>query len=203
VFADRIGLDLQQLSNFMASAIIAAMLLAWPIGRVCDRFDRYRVMLVVAVVAGLSSLVAAFISTFSNYSPLALLLFVGLYMGLSAAIYPIAVAITNDLMESHQVTAASTALLLSYGVGSIIGPLLSALFMELLGAKGLFISNALVLGGLSLFMLVGPGRDHPEVTQQEHYYTTSPEAGLGLSELDPRYTEFEEHPAADSNREER
>jgi len=197
VFADRIGLDLQQLSNFMASAIIAAMLLAWPIGRVCDRFDRYRVMLVVTVVAGISSLVAAVISTFGNYSPLALLLFVGLYMGLSAAIYPIAVAITNDLMESHQVTAASTALLLSYGVGSIIGPLLSALFMELLGAKGLFISNALVLGGLSLFMLVGPSRHHPEVAQQEHYYTTSPEAGLGLSELDPRYTEFEQSAEAE------
>lgn len=35
-------------------------------------------------------------------------------------------------------------------------------------------------------MLVGPGRNHPEVTQQEHYYMTTPEAALGLAELDPR-----------------
>lgn len=188
VFADRIGLDLGQLSNFMASAIIAAMLLAWPVGWICDRFDRYRVMLVVAIVAAVSSLIAAAIG---HYSPVVLVLFVGLYMGLSAAIYPIAVAITNDQMESHQVTSASTALLLSYGLGSIIGPLVSALFMDLLGARGLFISNALILGGLITFIMLGPIRSHPKLAQQEQYYTTTPEAALGLSELDPRNTEFE------------
>ena len=121
----------------------------------------------------------------------ALVLFVGLYMGISAAIYPIAVAITNDLMETHQITAASTALLLSYGIGSIIGPLISSLFMDFLGPRGLFVSNALMLGGLILFMVAGPKRQHPTVEQQEQYYTVTPEAGLGVEELDPRNTEFE------------
>jgi MFS family permease len=190
VYADRIGLELNQLSNFMASAIVAAMILAWPVGRVCDHFDRYRVMLVVATVAAVSSLIAA---TISGGNMVLLVFFVGLYMGLSAAIYPIAVAITNDLMESHQITSASTALLLSYGLGSIIGPLVSAMFMEFLGARGLFVSNALILAGLILFMVVGPGRSHPKIKRQEHYYTTTPEAALGISELDPRNTEFEEH----------
>lgn len=195
VFADRIGLELEQLSNFMASAIIAAMILAWPIGRVCDHFDRYRVMLVVAIVAALSSLIAASIS---GGNVVLLVFFVGLYMGLSAAIYPIAVAITNDLMESHQITSASTALLLSYGLGSIIGPLISAMFMELLGARGLFVSNALILTGLILFMVVGPGRSHPKIKRQESFYTTTPEAALGISELDPRNTEFNEHSDTDA-----
>ncbi|MEP1215716.1 MAG: MFS transporter [Marinobacter sp.] len=194
VYADRIGLDLGQLSNFMASAIVAAMLLAWPIGRLCDHFDRYRVMLVAAIVAGLCSLAAAFIG---NLNMIALVLFVGLYMGISAAIYPIAVAITNDLMESHQVTAASTALLLSYGLGSIIGPLISALFMDILGPHGLFISNTLILGGLIVFIAFASKRRHPPVEQQEQYYTTTPEAALGLSELDPRNTEFEEQDDVD------
>ena len=124
VYANQIGLNLGQLSNFMASAIVAAMLMAWPIGQLCDRFDRYRVMLVAAIVAAVCSLAAAIIG---NISMVALVLFVGLYMGISAAIYPIAVAITNDLMETHQITAASTALLLSYGIGSIIGPLVLSL----------------------------------------------------------------------------
>ncbi|MBL3556920.1 MULTISPECIES: MFS transporter [Marinobacter] len=189
VYADRIGLDLGQLSNFMASAIVAAMLLAWPIGRLCDHFDRYRVMLVAATVAALCSLVAAFIG---NLNMIALVLFVGLYMGISAAIYPIAVAITNDLMESHQVTAASTALLLSYGIGSIIGPLISALFMDMLGPRGLFLSNTIILGGLIVFIALASKRRHPPVEQQEQYYTTTPEAALGVSELDPRNAGFEE-----------
>ncbi|SET23727.1 Predicted arabinose efflux permease, MFS family [Marinobacter segnicrescens] len=189
VYADRVGLDLNQLSNFMAAAIVSAMILAWPIGRLCDQFDRYRVMLVAAAVAGACSLAAALVG---NASMIALVFFVGLYMGISAAIYPIAVAITNDLMESHQITAASTALLLSYGLGSIIGPLLSALFMDVLGPQGLFVSNTLVLAALILFMLVGPQHRHPTVEQQEHYYPTMPEAALGVAELDPRNTEFEE-----------
>ncbi|MFW5824218.1 MAG: MFS transporter [Marinobacter sp.] len=189
VYADRIGLDLNQLSNFMASAIVAAMLLAWPIGRLCDHFDRYRIMLLATLVAGVCSLAAA---ATGSASMITLVLFVGLYMGISAAIYPIAVAITNDLMESHQITSASTALLLSYGVGSIVGPLVSALFMDFLGPRGLFISNALILGGLAAFLVAGPKRPHPTVEEQEHYYPTMPEAALGVAELDPRNTEFEE-----------
>ena len=196
VYADRIGLDLGQLSNFMASAIVAAMLLAWPIGRLCDHFDRYRVMLVAAIVAALCSLVAA---VMGNLSMIALVLFVGLYMGISAAIYPIAVAITNDLMESHQVTAASTALLLSYGLGSIVGPLISALFMDLLGPRGLFISNTIILGGLIVFVAFASKRRHPPVEKQEQYYTTTPEAALGLSEIDPRNPEFEEQETGEND----
>jgi MFS family permease len=188
VYANRIGLNLEQLSNFMATAILAAMLLAWPIGRLCDHYDRYRVMLVAAIIAAGCSLVAALVG---HMSMIVLVLFVGLYMGISAAIYPIAVAITNDLMENHQVTAASTTLLLGYGLGSIIGPLVSALFMDMLGPRGLFVSNALMLGGLVLFMVAGPRHRHPTVEEQEHYYPTMPEAALGIDELDPRNTEFQ------------
>lgn len=188
VYADRIGLDLAQLSNFMATAIIAAMLLAWPIGRFCDRFNRYRVMLVAAVLAAGCSLGAALVGNFSM--PL-LMLFVGLYMGISAALYPIAVAITNDLMASNRITAASMALLLSYGIGSCIGPLASAAFMEALGPRGLFVSNALILGGLILFLLKGPDRHRSPVEQVESFYTTTPEAALGLAGLDPRNPDFQ------------
>lgn len=193
VFANGIGLDVNQLSNFMAAAIIAAMILAWPVGMLCDRFDRYKVMLIASCVAAACSLVAALVG---NFSMLLLVIFVGLYMGITATLYPIAVAITNDLMESDQITATSTALLLSYGVGSCIGAPLSAAFMEVLGPRGLFVSNALVLGSLILFMLFGPSRKHPAVEDQQQFITLAPEAALGLAELDPRYTEFEEYKEA-------
>ncbi len=189
VFADRIGLDVNQLSNFMAASIIAAMVLAWPVGRLCDRYDRHQVMLVVSCVAAVCSLGAALVGDFNMTL---LMILVGLYMGIAATLYPIAVAITNDLMESDQITATSTALLLSYGVGSCVGAPLSALFMELLGPRGLFVSNALILGGLILFILFGPSRPRPAVVDQQQFITLSPEAALGLAELDPRYTEFEE-----------
>ena len=41
-------------------------------------------------------------------------------------------------------------------------------------------------------MLFGPSRKHPAVEDQQQFITLAPEAALGLAELDPRYTEFEE-----------
>lgn len=189
VFGDQVGLERNQISNFMATAIIAAMLFAWPVGRLCDYFDRNRIMLSAATVAALASLSAALMGGFST---LVLFVSVGVFIGISATLYPIAVAVTNDLMESRQITAASTALLLSYGIGSCLGPLLSALFMDLLGPRGFFISNALVLGGLILFLT--PVRKQPTVpvTEQEQFFTATPEAILGLAELDPRAPEIDE-----------
>mgnify|MGYP002006172289 CR=1 FL=1 len=55
VYATLVGLDVARTSTFMASAIVAAMLLAWPLGRLCDRFDRRRVMFWVAVAASASA----------------------------------------------------------------------------------------------------------------------------------------------------
>lgn len=201
VYAERIGLDLGQISNFMASAIVAAMLLAWPVGRFCDNFSRYQVLLVATVTAAIASIATAL---FGSYSPLFLVIAVGLYMGITASLYPIAVAITNDLMDSHRITAASTALLLSYGLGSCIGPLLSAFFMELLGPRGLFVSNGLILIGLVLFLVAGPGRTPKSVPHHTDYFTTSPEATLGLQEIDPRNPDFEPYEEkAEEEREEK
>lgn len=78
VYASRIGLDIPQVSNFMASAILGAMLLAWPLGQLCDRFDRYRIMVAVSSVAAACSLAVVLLGSFNM--PL-LILFVGVYMG--------------------------------------------------------------------------------------------------------------------------
>ena len=51
VYATMVGLDVARTSTFMASAIVAAMLLAWPLGLLCDSFDRRRVMFWIAVTA--------------------------------------------------------------------------------------------------------------------------------------------------------
>lgn len=190
VLADRLGLNVGQVSNFMASAIVAAMILAWPMGRLCDRFDRYDVMRIAALVAGAASLGAAFLGPFH---PMVLILFTGIYMGIGAALYPIAVAITNDLMDNRQITSASTTLLLSYGIGSCIGPVATATIMELAGPRGLFLTGTVVLGGLTAYLILGgkPARVPRSPDEQEAFVSTIPEATLGLAEMDPRNPEFE------------
>ncbi|WP_100638928.1 MFS transporter [Marinobacter salexigens] len=192
VYATMVGLDVAETSTFMAGAIVAAMLLAWPLGRLCDRFDRRRVMFWVVFFASL----AAVAVSFSGAGNLRLLMaLVGVFTGLSAMIYPISVAITNDRMESTRIVGASATLLLSYGVGSVIGPIVMAELINLLGPKGLFIGNA---GFLLVLAIITSLRitftDDVAVEDQEQYVPAMPETSPVLTELDPRNTEFHESP---------
>ncbi|MFO7527895.1 MAG: MFS transporter [Marinobacter sp.] len=199
VYATLVGLDVAKTSTFMASAIVAAMVLAWPLGRVCDRFDRRRVMFWVALVAAAAAGVVGVLEPMN----LALLtLVVGLFTGLSASVYPIAVAITNDRLESSRIVSASATLLLSYGVGSVIGPIVMAELIGLLGPRGLFLGNAgfLVLLALITSYRISHTEDVP-VAEQEHFVPAMPETSPVLTELDPRNEEFHESPEVEQMKE--
>ncbi len=200
VYATLVGLDVAKTSTFMASAIIAAMLLAWPLGRVCDRFDRRRVMFWVALLAAAAAAGVAVLGA-ANLAMLTLL--VGLFTGLSATLYPIAVAITNDRMDSNRIVAASATLLLSYGIGSVIGPITMAELINLLGPAGLFYGNAgfLVLLAVITSYRITHTEDVP-VEEQEHFVPAMPEASAVLSEIDPRNEEFHESPEVEEMQEE-
>ncbi|HEA51533.1 MFS transporter [Marinobacter antarcticus] len=188
VYATLMGLDVAKTSTFMACAIIAAMILAWPLGRLCDSFDRRRVMFWVACTAALAAVAVSLLGTGNLWL---LMVLVGLFTGLSAMIYPISVAITNDRMESTRIVAASATLLLSYGVGSVIGPIVMAELINMMGPKGLFLGNA---GFLFVLAVITSLRitytDDVAVEDQQDYVPAMPETSSVLTELDPRNTEF-------------
>lgn len=188
VYATLMGLDVSQTANFMASAILAAMLLAWPIGIVCDRFDRRRIMFWIAVLAAIAAVVVSLLG--SNHL-LALTLAVAVFTGLSASIYPVAVAITNDRMESSRIVAASATLLLSYGIGSVIGPVVLSKLIDLLGPQGLFYGYAATL--IVLAIATSYRITHTAdiaVEDQEQFVPAMPEMSMVLTEMDPRNVDF-------------
>lgn len=197
VYATMAGLDVSRTSFFMAAAIVAAMILAWPLGRICDTFDRRRVMFIVAVGAAATAVTVAVVGS-ANLTLLMLL--VGLFTGLSATLYPIAVAITNDRMESHRIVAASATLLLSYGIGSVIGPVVMAELMSALGPSGLFWGSAgfLAMLAVATSYRISHTPDVP-VEDQEHFVAAMPEASPVLAEIDPRNEEFQVSPEAEAD----
>jgi MFS family permease len=190
VYATLVGLEISRVSTFMASAIIAAMVLAWPLGRLCDRFDRRRVMFWVALIAAAA---AGGVVFFGADRLWLLTVLVALFTGLSATLYPIAVAITNDRMESNRIVSASATLLLSYGVGSVIGPIVMAQLVAAVGPEGLFMGNAgfLLLLAVATRYRIASTRDIP-VADQEHFVPAMPESSPALAEIDPRNEAFHE-----------
>ncbi|MDC0661507.1 MFS transporter [Marinobacter sp. SS21] len=194
LFASLTGLDSDQVSLYMFAAVLAAMCFAWPVGWVCDRVQRSYVLLAICVLGGGSSLLNVWLveATFG----IRLAVVCGC-MGLSAALYPVAVAITNDQMDSSQMIAASTGLLLSYSFGAVLGPLVSSRLMEVLGPGALFQTLAVSLLLMAVYTLYRQHRRAPlAVAEQEGFVPAIPTL-QPIPDIDPRHENFVDTPIED------
>jgi len=190
IFAVRSGLDIGQVAAFMGLAILAAMFLQWPIGLLSDYVPRRVVILVVVGCSIIAGLIAAF---FGDRSMLWLYLSVSLFHGLVACIYPLCLALTHDMLPNNQIIPASATMLYSYGLGSVVGPILGGLSITLFGPAGLFF---MVAAMLTLLLMLGihssvKERD-PAVEEQVHCVAVAPVSTSVILELDPRSEEFQE-----------
>ncbi|MES1926484.1 MFS transporter [Salinisphaera sp. T31B1] len=135
VYASRIGMSIPQISYYMAMAVLATMVLQWPVGRLSDRFDRrWVIALSSAVAAGGAALGIGLgeIAEWVVYIATALL------FGLAGCLYPLSLAMINDNMDAGDPVRASAGLLLAYGAGTCLGPVGGALTMQWIGPAGLF-----------------------------------------------------------------
>lgn len=193
VYAKLRGFSIEQLSLYMALSVLAAMLLQWPAGKLSDLYDRRRVLTRLAALASLLSLGAALVG---GVSIVGLFLLTALFLGVSTSLYPISVALVNDSMDYDHIVAASSGLLLSYGVGTCIGPLAGSLVMQWLQPDALFYFTAACLVLLAVF---GHYRsvstpDVPLEDQASHVTVVTPSTPV-IAEIDPRNEEFEPAPA--------
>ncbi|MBA4503190.1 MFS transporter [Marinobacterium marinum] len=191
LFASMTGLKNDQISLYMFASILTAMLLAWPIGWICDRAKRSYVLLIILVLAGGAS--AANTLVIEQDFTLRLIALC-ICMGLASTVYSIGVAITNDMMDSSHIIAASSGLLLSYGIGSVIGPLASSALMSYYGPGALFQMLAAALALMAGYTLYRQYRVPPlPVEAQEHFIPAIPDVHP-IPEIDPRNEEFVDTP---------
>ncbi len=154
VYAKASGLSVADVSLFMSVAIVAAAVCTWPLGRVSDRFDRRSVITAVSLGAGIAAVAAM---TLADGDRLPFFGAVFAYGGLALSLYSLCVAHTNDRLQPDQMVAASSGLMLCYGVGAILGPMSVGTLMDHIGPRGFFIYLALVhllVGSLAIYRMV-------------------------------------------------
>lgn len=151
LFAHRIGLDAGGVARFMSAAILGGALLQWPIGRLSDRSDRRRVIMLVSFSAVAAALA---IALFGNWHPMVLYASAFIYGGFAFSVYSLSVAHTNDHLEHSQLLEATRSMLLLHGTGATVGPALAGLLMALLGPGSLPIYFAFVLASLGSYALL-------------------------------------------------
>ena len=154
VYATNIGLSKEQLSLFMASLIMSGLLLQWPMGRWSDRVGRGPLLVGIPVVVAIAALVMTQVTSF--YFVLACGVFFGAFL---FTIYSLSAATSNDMVGADQRVQVAGGLLITYGAGASIGPIVGGQFMGLLGPPGLFFYFGIVALFLALFAIIKRRRD--------------------------------------------
>lgn len=143
VYAGRVGLDVGGIGFFMALGMGAGALLQYPVGALSDRMGRRPVLGLLFTAALLA---AAYGLWASDKGALANYIAAALTGGFAFPIYAIAAARVNDAVAPDARVAVAAGLLLLFGLGSILGPLLCGWAMQILGPAGYYAVLATALG---------------------------------------------------------
>jgi len=145
--------------------------LQWPLGWLSDKLSRRRAILwSVGGAAAAGALLALFRP---NGGMLYVLVFV--FGGFSMPLYSLSVALANDQFEPHEMVRAAGAIVIFYGIGNVIGPILGSQFMRWIGPGGLFVSMTLILGLLIGFVSIRMALI-PALPKRESRYRMYPRA---------------------------
>lgn len=130
------GISNSNIGFWMAVLVSAGIVGQWPIGRLADKFGRLLVLRVQIFVVILGSIAML------THTAMAPALFILGAAGFT--LYPVAMAWSCEKVSQDQLVAMNQALLLSYTIGSLLGPLFTAMLMQHYSDNLLFIMIASV-----------------------------------------------------------
>ncbi len=151
VYGGKIGLPVTDIATMMSIALLAGAVLQIPLGMLSDRTDRRLVLLGVALAA---CAVGLTLSLGGMLPPMAVVALVAAFGGMIYSMYPIIVAHASDHAAPGAFLKTSGGLLLLFGIGSIVGPLLAALLMTVTTPSGLFSVTSAAHALIVLFTLL-------------------------------------------------
>lgn len=135
IYASKQGLSTAEVGLFMAVAIGAGLLAQVPLGWLSDRLPRASLIRSVAFLLFLACLPLAAGTGLSLPWLLVLSASVGF---LQFSLYPLGVALANDNIESELRVSLAGMLLLTFGAGACLGPLIAGSVMHVYGASYLY-----------------------------------------------------------------
>lgn len=183
VYAKESGYSIWQISVIMAITITGGMALQWPIGIFSDIVARRKVIITIALTLMVISGILFFVQT----PPFPILLFLlFFYGGFAFTLYPISITYCCDFFSSAGITAVTCAALIIYGIGSVSGPLLSPIVMELTRPSGLFLYSGVLSFILAAFAIWRNYKLPSQSKATKEHFQPMPNTTPIISELDPR-----------------
>ena len=186
VYGARIGIATAEIALMMSLVVVAGAALQLPIGRISDQTDRRYVLAGAAAGAALFASLVLFVAPRSAVVVIAM---TACYGALAYTLYSLAVAHANDHASPENFVKVSGGLLLLYGFGTMIGPVIGATLMSWMRPESVFLATALAHVALAVYTLVRISRRAPvPVDAREAFQTLPSERGATpeAARLDPR-----------------
>ena len=150
LYGQQVGLDSGGIGVLMLLVSLGSMAFQWPMGWLSDKRSRRKAIL---WAVGGAAAAAGLMALFQPSGGLTFFL-VFLFGGFGMPLYSLSVALANDQFQPHEMVRAAGAIVIFYGVGSAVGPILASQFMQWVGPAGLFLSMAVVLVPLLAMALI-------------------------------------------------
>jgi MFS family permease len=191
VFFGAAGASTQDIALLMTVMVLAGALGQWPLGFISDRMDR-RIVIVaasfLALIAGIA--VSIFGTTTSSLG----LVVVGAFGLFSFPLYMLCVAHMNDSVPHDGFVEAASGLLLIWGAGAVIGPLLASLATSAFGLGGLFYTTALLHFALLAFTIYRVSKRGARTAEERGAFIDAVRVGQTVSTVDPLHHDEGESP---------
>jgi len=150
VFANSIGLAEFGVASFMSAVILGGMAAQWPIGSLSDRIDRRKVIIATAALGAIAA------GSIALSGPVSLTITLILSMLFGASLFPLyslCVARTLDVLDNDKVLEATRGLILLFGIGAVLGPIVSGWSMGVAAPIAMFALLAAVFTLLTGFAI--------------------------------------------------
>ncbi len=138
VFGLSVGMSNAEIASLIAVALVGSVVFQYPIGKLSDMVDRRYVMIGVSLFGAVMGLVLSGYGNFEAGTSVPFFTMVLMFGGVIYPIYALVVAHANDFAEQEDFVEISAGLLMLFGFGTMVGPLLTATVMDWLGVFGLF-----------------------------------------------------------------
>lgn len=165
VYASQAGMSVGEISIFVSSIFVGAVVLQYPIGWISDRTDRRSLIAVAAGLGALASLFGVFASGWFEGLVIAAFL-VG---GIANPLYALLIAYTNDYLQPEDMAAASGALLFINGLGAISGPLITGWAMSQFGPASFWAAILLLMAAIAIYALYRMTQRVSAYAEEEDY----------------------------------
>jgi len=139
VYAYAQGLQSSQIAYLMSVPVILGALSQIPFGKFSDMVDRRLVIIVASLLAAMTGVALVILNP--SDGPLLYVLF-GLYGFAAYPIYSVAVAHANDFAKDGGFAAIASGMLLVFGAGLALGPIIASVIMGYLNPVAMFIVTA-------------------------------------------------------------